>query len=585
MELALIMRIGFFILCLLSISLQAQTYRLVAIEMPANKAFRQAPKSSFNSEEQRKIAINTFVSNLQADGYLTASLDSSSIQKDSLSRDNTLTAYIHKGELYTWAKLHSINVDEEALSSSGFREKMYRNRPFRYTQTRRMMRKVITYYENNGYPFVSLSFDSLKTGSTHIEAGLKVNSGELFHVDSVTIRGTARITPRYLYNYIGVKPGDVYNEAVMRQISTRMKELPFLTETRPADVFLLENSALVRLYLNDRKASSFNGIVGILPNTSNNGKLLLTGEVNLKLKNSLGRGELIDAEWRRLQQGTQSLNIKLGWPFLFNTRVGVEGSFGLYKRDTSFINVQQNLGLQYLMKGTDYLKAFYENRSSNLLSTKGLENILTLPDYADIRANLYGIEANLTRLDYRLNPRKGYRILARLGTGTRNIQKNPALKPELYDQLTLRSVQYSGHVDADFYFPIRNRSTINLGVLASVINGSSIFENELFRIGGNNTLRGFNEESIFASTYSIVNLEYRYLLEENSFLFAFWNGAYYENKAVNRNVVDRPFGFGAGMSFETKAGIFSISYALGKQFDNPVEFKSAKVHFGITSLF
>jgi hypothetical protein len=92
---------------------------------------------------------------------------------------------------------------------------------------------------------------------------------------------------------------------------------------------------------------------------------------------------------------------------------------------------------------------------------------------------------------------------------------------------------------------------------------------------GNSFERGFNEESILASTFSIVNLEYRYLLEENSFLFAFFNGAYYENKAVNRNIVDRPFGFGTGMSFETKAGIFSISYALGKQFDNPIEFRSA----------
>ena len=120
------------------------------------------------------------------------------------------------------------------------------------------------------------------------------------------------------------------------------------------------------MYLNDRKASSFNGIVGFLPNTDGTGKLLLTGEANLKLKNSLGRGELIDAEWRRLQQATQSLNIKLGWPFLFDTRIGVEAAFGLYKRDTTFLNLQQNLGVQYLMSGTDYLKVFFENKTSSL---------------------------------------------------------------------------------------------------------------------------------------------------------------------------------------------------------------------------
>ncbi len=579
------MLIRIFLLSFISLSTYAQSYRLIATDLHENKPFHPSPKSSFSSPELRQKAVNDLVLSLQEEGFLTAGVDRIEHKIDSIAKTDSLHVFIYRGEAYRWSRLHSINVDEGALSNSGFREKIYRNRPFRYNQTRRMMRKIITYYENNGYPFVSLRFDSLKTNSPMIEAGLRVEKGELFHIDSVTIRGTARITSRYLYNYIGIRPGDVYNEAVMRQISIRLKELPFLTETRPADVFLLENSTLVRLYLNDRKASSFNGIVGILPNTSNNGKLLLTGEVNLKLKNSLGRGELIDAEWRRLQQGTQSLNIKLGWPFLFNTRIGVEGAFGLYKRDTSFINVQQNIGLQYLMKGTDYLKAFFENRSSNLLSTRGLENILTLPDYADIHANLYGIEVNLTRLDYRLNPRKGYRLIARFGTGTRTIQKNPALKQELYDKLTLRSVQYNGHVDADFFIPIRNRSTFNIGVLASVINGANVFENELSRIGGNNTLRGFNEESIFASAYSILNLEYRYLLEENSFLFAFWNGAYYENKAVNRDVVDRPFGFGAGMSFETKAGIFSISYALGKQFDNPIAFKSAKVHFGITSLF
>ncbi|MEX1188736.1 MAG: BamA/TamA family outer membrane protein, partial [Bacteroidia bacterium] len=156
---------------------------------------------------------------------------------------------------------------------------------------------------------------------------------------------------------------------------------------------------------------------------------------------------------------------------------------------------------------------------------------------------------------------------------------------QVYDGLTLKSLQYTGFVDADFFIPIRERSVFVPGILSGLIGGASIFENELYRIGGNNTLRGFDEESIFASAYSIINLEYRYLLEENSFLFLFANGAYYENSAVNRDVVDRPYGLGAGMSFETKAGIFSISYALGSQFGSPLETRTAKVHFGITNLF
>ena len=45
----------------------------------------------------------------------------------------------------------------------------------------------------------------------------------------------------------------------------------------------------------------------------------------------------------------------------------------------------------------------------------------------------------------------------------------------------------------------------------------------------------------------------------------FFDAAYYERDGIEKFEADRPFGFGAGMSFETKAGIFSISYAIGKQ--------------------
>lgn len=519
------------------------------------------------------------IADLQQNGYLLASADSYFVKND------TLKIFIESNAIYKWAQLKNNNLDNGALNTSGFKEKIYRNKKFNVNQTARLMQKLLLWYENKGYPFAQIQFDSLEINKESFKAQLKVNKGELFIIDSVTVKGTAKITNKYLQNYIGIKPGDVYNESAMRSIETRLKELPFVTVVRETDVFLLENSALVRMYLNGRKASNFSGIIGVLPNNQETGKLLLTGEANLKLKNSLGRGEAIEAEWRRLQAGTQSLNIRLAYPFLFNTQFGTDGVFNLYKRDSTFLNLHRSIGIQYLMRGTDYLKVYLENKSSNLLSTKGLQNLIALPDFADIRSNIYGLELNITRLDYRLNPRKGIRVISKIGAGNRTIQKNAALNPELYEGLQLKSIQFNGTIDADIYFPIFKRATINFGMFGNWLNSKNLFENELSRIGGNNTLRGFDEESIFASSFAIINLEYRYLLEENSFLFVFWNGAWYENKAINRNISDIPYGFGAGISFQTKAGIFSISYALGRQFSNPIEFRTAKVHFGITSLF
>ena len=61
--------------------------------------------------------------------------------------------------------------------------------------------------------------------------------------------------------------------------------------------------------------------------------------------------------------------------------------------------------------------------------------------------------------------------------------------------------------------------------------------------------------------------------------------AYLENKTNENDFSNRLIGVGAGMTFETKAGIFGISYALGKLEETAFEFRAAKVHFGFISLF
>ena len=107
----------------------------------------------------------------------------------------------------------------------------------------------------------------------------------------------------------------------------------------------------------------------------------------------------------------------------------------------------------------------------------------------------------------------------------------------------------------------------------------------MFRIGGLRTLRGFDEESIYASTYVIPTIEYRYLFAENSNLLLFTEGAWYENVSNGAYLSDTPFSFGAGVNFETKAGILTMTYALGSQLNNPIDLRNGKIHFGLIALF
>lgn len=537
-------------------------------------------KRNFQSPQERDKELRTFLFTLYDNAYIAASFDS--LVEDSTS----LHAYLNTGKMYKWASLQKGNVDEGIISEIGFREKLYSNKPLYFKDVRKVQERILNYCENNGYPFATVRLDSIQFADNLIFAQLKLVKSIKIQIDSIIIDGTATIAPVYLYSYLNIKQGDAYNESLIRQISTRLKELPFIRESKTPTVIFAEKTTKLVLFLDKKKSSQFDGIVGILPD-DNSGRIKLSGDVHLKLQNAFGRGELIDFNWRKLQANTQDLNSHFSYPFLFSTPFGIDYSLKLYKKDTLFIDLNQNIGIQYILTGGNYLKAFLNTKKSTLLSTKGLETQTTLPANADINTSLYGLGYKTEHLDYRLNPKKGITLNVNAAAGNRNIKRNAKLNPVIYENLKLRTVQY--HLDMEFasYLPVAHQSTIKLAVQSAYLYSGSMFQNELFRIGGFKTLRGFDEESINASAYSILTMEYRYLLEQNSYLYFFFDGAYYENKSVNfsGDRFDMLFGFGSGISFETKAGIFSISYALGKQFNNPIYLKYGKVHFGILNYF
>ena len=64
-----------------------------------------------------------------------------------------------------------------------------------------------------------------------------------------------------------------------------------------------------------------------------------------------------------------------------------------------------------------------------------------------------------------------------------------------------------------------------------------------------------------------------------------------QNKITNDeesiNLEKWPFGFGLGLTLETKAGLFGLSYAIGKDSDPSrfVNLRNAKIHFGYVNYF
>lgn len=534
---------------------------------------------NFSDTLTRKRELNKILTALYGNGYLAASFDST--VKDTL----TLTAFLNQGTIYKWVRLGKGNVDEGLLSEIGFREKVYRGKPVNLNSLRKIQDRILTWCENNGYPFAEIKLDSLNAEAKGMNATLLLSKGSLVTIDSIVVKGNAKLSDLYLNNYLAIKSGDFYNESIVSKISLRLKELPMVAEVRSFNISFHESKATVFLYLDNKKASQLDGVIGVLPDNSGSGKINISGDVHVRLHSSFGRGELFDLNWKQPLPKTQDLKIKFNYPFLFSTPFGIDLNLSIYKKDSTYLELQRNIGIQYLLTGGNYLKVFYNNKTSSLLNAKQFEFVTVLPDFADITVNSYGLGLRSEKLDYRLNPRKGYAAEFVASVGQKTIKRINDLILVEYDSLKLKSVQYNGELTGDYYFPLSSRGVLDVGAKGGMLLGSDIFQNELFRIGGLKTLRGFDEESILASRYIIWKLEYRYLIEQNSYLFTFINGAYYERRERNSFIHDKPVGFGAGITFETKLGIFSINYALGREFTNPILFRSGKIHFGLINYF
>lgn len=209
-----------------------------------------------------------------------------------------------------------------------------------------------------------------------------------------------------------------------------------------------------------------------------------------------------------------------------------------------------------------------------------------LPAIHDVLNNVYGLALRKSTLDYFINPRKGLLLNIELGAGTKKIlPMNELSELKIYDSVQLFSMQYKFHGNVSYYIPIKKNWVLLSQVNTAIIMNQNLFLNELFRIGGLKTLKGFDEQSIFANKYLIGNFELRYLFQQNSGFMIFWNGAWYENSVIAKPILDNPWGAGVGMNIETGSGVFSLYYALGKQLDNAMTFQQAKIHFGFTNFF
>jgi len=591
------LRLSIIVVCLLFNFLPAvaQRYemRLLAVDNSSvvSNEFGAQPLA-FDNSEAAVAFMQQVVPRLQEKGYLSASVDSLSIQ------ESVYRVYVFCGRSYKWANVDFSTIPQGIMVQAAIKKEQWAGRPLQPRQVARVSEKLLQWAEQNGYPFAKVWLDAVLIGDDGGVSGrFMLDKGPLQYIDTIDVQGDMKISRSFLLRYLDLKQREAYDEKKLRGISNRLKELPFLQEAAPWNFEFRLSRNKLNLYLKEKKANQLNAIVGLLPNSAETGKLLLTVDALFAFQNILGQGEQISLTYQNLQYKSPRLKADLIYPYLFNTPFGVDVHFDLFKKDTAFRRTSLQAGIRYQMTPTEYIRAFYHNQSNRLITvdTTFVKANKRLPDNIDVAANGGGAEIGLNRTDYRINPRKGWEARLSGSTLIRNVRKSDAITGlrdgtgfdynALYDTLIQRQNQYFINGNLAYYLPLGKKMVLKTGYDGGWVGGAYLFRNELYQIGGFRLLRGFDEQSIFASQYHVLGLELRLLLDQNSFFYFFSDNAYVESNFNGFTKSDIYNGFGLGTTLETRSGLFTISYALGRNNANPVQFRQSKIHFGYVAYF
>jgi outer membrane translocation and assembly module TamA len=358
---------------------------------------------------------------------------------------------------------------------------------------------------------------------------------------------------------------------------------------------MLARSYSINLYLQPKRSNQINVLVGFLPaNQQLGGKLLLTGEANLNLKNAFATGETILFFWQQFQSASPRLNLGFQKPYILNSAFGIDFGFELYKKDSLYLNLTVRLGLQFILSAKQSGRIALETFKTNLLTVDTATVIITkkLPDIIDVSTTNLALEYEFNNTNYRLNPRSGNEFKIGISAGNKSIKQNNTITQlkssgfnyrSLYDTIQKNTYQLKVKTSIAHYFTAGKQSIIKTVMNAGWYESPNYFRNELFQLGGYKLLRGFDEESIYANRFAVGTLEYRYLVGINSYFNSFVDIGAINNKISNLS--NSYIAAGIGLAFETKQGNINISFAAGKRNDLPFNFRESKIHIGFVSIF
>lgn len=423
------------------------------------------------------------------------------------------------------------------------------------------LKEITQQLDANGFSFAETSLKNPFVKDRVLFADLQIVSSKKRTINSVIIKGYKKFPKTFVNHFLKIDAQTVFNKSKLKEISKRLEAVSFVRQTKPIEILFKKDSTLVYLYLKKEQKNSFDGLVNF--NSDASGALQLNGHLDLKLQNVLNRGEALTLLWNRFDQERQALNLKTHIPFLYNSPLSSGFEFSLYKQDSTFLNTEFKTDFSLFLNQSTQLAIHYDYNASKIITAA-----VNSPTTTAFKSQFVGVsfQHEVPMNDVFSSQKTQLLISPKVGQRTANSQTENQLKIKLL---------------ASYIFEFDKRNSLYIANHSGYLNSKSFLQNEMYRIGGEKSIRGFNAQSLFATKYAFFNVAYRFLVSKKSFIYTITDFGQFKDLNASKKALS----IGAGYQFLTNNSQVNLHYALGKINNQPFDYKTSTLNVNFITYF
>ncbi len=519
---------------------------------------------SYNKGFDNYITLETEVYTLKKKltrlGFIDTTIESITKQNDTL----------FKAELFLGKKVNKIRIDYDSSFNAellNFIDHIEGDNFFELdiSQLESALNELNSKIAEEGDPFSTLQLVNIsKLNPDLISADLKIINNQKRRIDKIIVKGYENFPKSYIKRFLKLRTGKSFNLNAIKEKVELLEDLRFASQIKDPEVLFTQDSTTLYLYLEKTRTNNFDGFLGFGTNENTN-KIEFDGYLDLRLINNLNFGETLNLFYKSDEIDQQTIRVDADLPYLFGSPVGLQVGLSIFRKDSTFLNADQYAKVNYQIDARQRIGVgITSTNSTNLLES----DTATLNDYT---SNYYTLNYNYIKSQFYdpLFPINfQFDVSAGFGARTNNLGKQN---------------QSVFNLDTYKIFNLNNKNSLFVRLNGALLSSDDYLDNELFRFGGINSIRGFEENSLVANLYGVINTEYRYRLSNSLYVHSVFDAAYFQNQLTDSR--EKLFGFGFGLGLLTNSGLFRLNYSSGKTEDRPFKLSDSKVHVSLTATF